>query len=86
MIKVCRFRKVKTYHYRNKRNKRKKETKRKIKIDKKKLTSEEKDKQFPQISECNSAGEGRNLILTFEGPGYPFNIADIKKSTEEMFL
>jgi hypothetical protein len=29
---------------------------------------------------------GKNLVLTFEGPGYPFNIADIKKSTEEIFL
>ena len=34
----------------------------------------------------NGIFTGRNLILTFEGPGYPFNIADIKKSTEEMFL
>ncbi len=41
-----------------------------------------------KLSDYRKSGiyTGKNLLLTFEGAGCPFNITDIKKSTTEMFL
>ena len=45
-------------------------------------------KNLRKISDYRKNGiyTGKNLILTFEGLGNPFNINDLKKNMSEMFL